>query len=48
MGRPGRAGLGLAAELCERVQRFEPSDGGEGFFIAKFVKRRVEMTPEVT
>ena len=39
LGSCGRIGLGLSAELCALVQRFEPAAGGEGFFIAKFRKR---------
>ena len=36
VGSSGRAGCGLSQEQCALVQRFEPSEGHEGFFIAKF------------
>ena len=35
-GRPGASGLSEAQ--CAMVQRFEPTDGTEGFFIARFLK----------
>ena len=38
VGRPGRVGFGLSEEQCAMVQRFEPADGTEGFFIARFEK----------
>ena len=38
VGAQGRVGCGLDERECGMVQRFEPSDGHEGFFIAKFVK----------
>ena len=38
VGSEGRAGLGLSEAQRVLVQRFEPREGGEGFFIAKFVK----------
>ena len=51
VGSSGRPGGGLSAEQCALVQRFEPSDGTEGFFIARFTKvSGVEpsATPEPT
>ena len=47
VGSHGRHGLGLAAEQCALVQRFEPSSGCEGFFIAKFIKRADEVDARV-
>ena len=40
LGSKGRAGLGLSDAQCELVQRFEPREGCEGFFIAKLQKVR--------
>lgn len=43
VGGRGRAGAsGLSEAQCDMVQRFEPSDGTEGFFIARFLKTRDE------
>jgi 16S rRNA C967 or C1407 C5-methylase (RsmB/RsmF family) len=44
VGAHGRPGLGLSDEQCAMVQRFEPvAADSEGFFIAKFIKRRSEV-----
>ena len=42
VGAPGRLGAGLDEAQCALVQRFEPSEGTEGFFIARFVKVAVQ------
>jgi len=42
VGSPGRHGAGLTAAECAMVQRFEPAEGCEGFFIARFLKVAAE------
>ena len=45
LGSRGRPGGGLSEEHCGLVQRFEPTDGTEGFFIARFIKTS-DIEPE--
>jgi len=45
LGQSGLPGVGLSESECHLVRRFDPSDSTAdtmGFFVAKFVKRRVE------
>lgn len=44
IGQAGLSGVGLRSDECRLVRRFDPSNEVEdtmGFFVAKFVKRRV-------